>query len=264
MIRLLSAKTMAVLVASVASYLLLVATASGVLNAAGIKVLSGTAVKPVMSELIPQFERSSGHKVTIDYAPTAPVIVNRIEKGEAVDVAIATQEGIGSLVKQGTVTGGSAVDIAKAGVGVMVRKGAPKPDISSVEAFKRALLAAKSIAHGDPARGGRNAIYIADLLGRLDIAADIKPKITINLPGGGYESIAKGDIEIGFALTTEILAFPGVELVGPLPAEIQNYTVFTSGTLASSKEQVAGEALIQFLTSPAAAAVWKAKGYEQP
>ena len=134
MIKLLSARTIAVLVASVASYLLLVATASGVLNAAEIKVLSGAAVKPVMSELIPQFERLSGRKVTIDYAPTAPVVVNRIEKGEAVDVAIASREGIASLVKQGRVTGGSAVDIAKVDVGAMVCKGAPKPDISSFEA----------------------------------------------------------------------------------------------------------------------------------
>ena len=192
MIKLLSARTIAVLVASVASYLLLVATESSVASAAEIKVLSGVAVKPVMSELIPQFERSSGHKVTIDYAPTAPVIVNRIEKGEAVDVAIATQQGIASLVKQGRVTGGSAVDIAKVGVGVMVRKGAPKPDISSVEAFKRTLLAAKSIGHGDPDREGRTAVYVSDLLGRLDIATDIKPKITIVYPPGTRESIAKG------------------------------------------------------------------------
>ena len=145
----------------------------------------------------------------------------------------------------------------------MVRKGAPKPDISSFEAFKRALLAAKSIGYGDPVLGGRTAIYVSDLLGRLDIAADIKPKITI-YPLGVYESIAKGDVEIGFALTTEILAYPGVDLVGPLPLEIQNYTVFTAGILASSKEQNAGRALIQYLTSPAAAAVWKAKGYERP
>jgi molybdate transport system substrate-binding protein len=145
----------------------------GVLNAAEIKVLSGAAVKPVMSELIPPFERSSGHKVTIDYAPTAPVIVNRIEKGEAVDVAIATQQGIASLVKQGRVTGGNAVDIAKVGIGVMVRKGAPKPDISSVEAFKRTLLAAKSIGHGDPDREGRTAVYVSDCL-----AAWISPRIS--------------------------------------------------------------------------------------
>jgi molybdate transport system substrate-binding protein len=235
----------------------------GLLNAAEIKVLSGAAVKPVMSELIPPFERSSGHKVTIDYASPAPVIVNRIEKGEAVDVAIATQQGIAGLVKQGRVTGGNAVDIAKVGVGVMVRKGAPKPDISSVEAFKRALLAAKSIGHGDPASESRTAVYVSDMLRRLDIAADIKPKIKIIYPPGTRESIAKGDVEIGFALTAEILDHPGVELVGPLPAEIQNYTVFTAGILASSKEQNAGQALIQYLTSPAAAAVWKAKGYER-
>jgi molybdate transport system substrate-binding protein len=261
MIRISSIRNLAVSVASVASYLLVIATASGGVNAAEIRVLSGAAVKPVMDEIIPRFERSSGHKVTIDYEPTAPVIANRIEKGEAVDVAIATQEGIASFVKQGRITGGSSVDIARGGLGAFVRKGRPKPDISSVEALKRTLLAAKSIAHGDPARGGRNAIYIADLLGRLDIAAAIKSKITI-FPPGVFDTIAKGDVELGFGGITEIMADPRVELVSPLPAEIANYTQFTAGILASSKEQDAGQVLIQFLTSPAAEAIMRAKGFE--
>jgi molybdate transport system substrate-binding protein len=257
-----SLRIIAVPVASVVSYLLLAASASGVLNAAEIKVLSGAVTKPVMNEIIPQFERSSGHKVTIDYAPTGPVIVNRIQKGEAVDVAIASQQAIADLEKQGRIAGGSPVDIAKNGVGVFVRKGAPKPDISSVEAFKRALLAAKSIAHADPARGGRTGVYVASLLDQLDIAAGIKSKITI-FPPGVFDTIAKGDVEIGIGGISEIITDPRVELVGPLPAAIQNYNQFTAGIVASSKEQDAGQALIQYLTSPAAAAVWKAKGYER-
>ena len=189
-----SLRIIAVPVASVVSYLLLAASASGVLNAAEIKVLSGAfTVKPVMSKLIPLFERSSGHKVTIDYEPTAPFIVNRIQKGEAVDVAIANQQAIADLEKQGRIAGGSPVNITENGVGVMVRKGAPKPDISSVEAFKRALLAAKSIGHGDPDRGGRTGVYVASLLDQLDIAAGIKSKITI-FPPGVFDTIAKGNV----------------------------------------------------------------------
>ena len=177
-------------------------------------------------------------------------------------MAIATQQSIAGLVKQRRVTGGNAVDIAKNGVGVFVRKGAPKPDISSVEAFKRALLAAKWIAHADPARGGRNGVYVASLLDQLDIAAGIKSKITI-FPPGVFDTIAKGNVEIGIGGISEIMTDPRVELVGPLPAAIQNYNQFTAGIVASSKEQDAGQALIQYLTSPAAAAVWKAKGYER-
>ena len=257
----LKSRILSVSVASVVAYLLLVATASGVVEAAEIKVLSGRVLKPVMNEIIPLFERSSGHKVMIDYEPTGGVIANRIQKGEAVDVAIADQEAIAGLEKQGRIAEGSPVDILKNGVGVFVRKGAPKPDISSVEAFKRALLAAKSIAHADPARGARNAVYIASLLDQLDIAAGIKSKITI-FPQGVYDTIANGDVEIGMGGITEIMTDPRVELVGPLPEAIQNYTVFTAGIVASSKEQEIGKALIRFISSPAAAVVMKAKGFE--
>ena len=244
------------------SCLLLVATASSVASAAEIKVLSPIGLKPAMIELIPHFEKSSGDKVTVDYA-TVAAIAGRIQKGEAADVAIATRQQIANLQKQGRIAEGSSVEIAKQGVGVFVRKGAPKPDISSVETFKRTLLAAKSIAHSDPVRGGATATYIAGLLGRLDIAADIKPKITI-FPPGVYDAIVKGEVEIGFGGISEIMADPRVELVGPLPAALQNYTLFAAGIVASSKQQDAGKALIQFISSPDAAAVIKAKGYERP
>lgn len=262
MIRTSSAPITVATVAAALSCLLLVATASGVVNAAEIKVLSAVGVKPVMVELIPQFEQSSGHKVTIDYG-TVGALVGRIQKGEAADVVIVSGRQMDVLEKQGRVASGSRVDFAKLGVGVFVRKGAPKPDVSSVEALQRTLLAAKSIGHADPARGGAIATYVAGLLGRLDIAADIKSKIRL-FPPSDYDLIAKGDIEIGFGGIGEILTAPGVELVGPLPAAIQNYTLFAAGIGAGSKEQEAGKALIQLLSSPAAAAVLKAKSFERP
>lgn len=262
MIRTSSAPIITATVVAAISCLLLVATASNVANAAEIKVLSNGAVKPAMIELIPKFEQSSGHEVTIDYG-TSGAITNRIQKGEAADVAIATQQQIANLEKQGRIAEGSSTGIAKVGVGVFVRKGAPKPDVSSVEALKRTLLAAKSIAHADPTRGGSTAIYVAGLLGRLDIAADIKSKIKI-FPPSDYDLIAKGDVEIGFGGITEIMADPRVELVGPLPAAIQNYTLFAAGIVASSKQQDAGKAFIQYITSSAAAAVLKAKSFERP
>lgn len=188
-------------------------------------------------------------------------LAGRIQKGEAADVAIAMRQQIANLEKQGRIAQGSPVDIAKQGVGLFVRKGAPKPDISSIETFKRTLLAAKSMAHADPARGGGTAVYVADLLARLDIAADIKPKIKV-FPPGVYDLIAKGEVEIGFGGISEIMADPSVELVGPLPAAIQDYTLFTAGIVASSKHQDAAKALIQFISSPAAAADFKAKGFE--
>jgi molybdate transport system substrate-binding protein len=257
MIRTSPAATIAV---TAVSCVLLVATASRVASAAEIKLLCSLALQSAMSELLPQFEKSSGHKVTIDYG-TAGGLTDRIQKGQAADVAISARRQMANLEKQGKIAKDSSVDIAKFGVGLFVRKGAPKPDVSSVETFKRTLLAAKSIAHADPARGGVTAVYVAGLLGRLDIAAEIKPKITI-FPPGVYDTIARGDVEIGFGGTTEILADPRVELVGPLPAAIQNYTVFAAGILASSKEQDAGKALIQFLTSAAAVATMNAKGFE--
>ena len=260
MIRTSSAKTVAISLASFVACLLLVATASRVASAAEIKVLCTLALQSAMMEILPQFEKASGHKVAIDYG-TAGGLTDRIQTGAAADVVITARQQMVNLEKQDRIAKGTSADVAKFGVGVFVRKRAPKPDISSVEAFKRTLLDAQSIAHADPARGGVTAVYVAGLLSRLDIAAEIKPKITIFLPGV-YDTVANGDVDIGFGGTTEILADSRVELVGPLPAAIQNYTVFAAGVPASSKEHDAGKALIQFMTSPAAIAIMNAKGFE--
>jgi molybdate transport system substrate-binding protein len=231
-------------------------------HAAEIHLLCASAFEPVMPELLAEFEKSSGHKVMSEY-PTAGAVTDRVQKGAAVDVAIATGPQIASLQTQSRIIQNSRTDLVKVGIGIFVRRGGSKPDISSVDAFKRSLMAAKSIAYIDPASGGASGIYMAGLIERLGLAAELKPKAKLALPGGSlYEMVAKGEVEIGFNQISEVLAQPSVELIGPLPATIQNYTPFAAGIVASSKQGDAGKALIEFLSSPASVAVMKAKGFE--
>ncbi len=241
-----------------------VALSTGVAFSSDLKVLSGSGVQPVMIEIIPQFERTSGHKVAFDYG-TVGGMADRVQKGEVADVVIASHPQIENLAKQGKVIARSRADLAKTGIGVFVRKGAPKPDIGSVEAFKQTMLAAKSIGWNDPAAGAPVSIYMIGVLGRLGIGAEMKRKTTtFKTRSERFEAVARGDVEIGFNQISEIVAAPGVDLVGPLPAAIQHYTMFTAGVVASSKDQEASKALLQFITSPAARAVMKAKGFETP
>lgn len=249
-------------VAAALSPLFLVVIGVSVVNGADIKVLSAAALEPPLNELLPQFERSSGHKVTIDYG-TGGALMTRLQKGEAADVAILTRQQNEDLQKQGKIVVGSRVDIGKVGVGVGVRKGAPKPDISSVDAFKRSLLTAKSITYGDPAHGGASDIYIVQLFDRLGIAAEIKSKTKIfPIIELTMEAVARGEIEIVFRQASVIIAAPDLDFVGPLPAAIQTYTLFAAGIVAGSKQPDVGKALIDFLSSPASVAVLKAKGFE--
>jgi molybdate transport system substrate-binding protein len=236
-------------------------TAGNTARAAEIKLLCAVALHPAIDVLIPDFEKSSGHKVTIAYG-TAGAIAKRFQKGEAADLLINAAPLIDQLQAQGKVPAGDLIVIAKVGVGAFVRKGAAKPDISSVGAFKSAMLAARSIIYPDPAGGGASGIYVAGLLERLGIAAEMKPKTKLSTLKILYASVANGDVEIGFNQISEILAQPSVELVGPLPAAIQNYTQFTPGIVAGSRQADAAAALVTFLYSPAVKAVLKAKGFE--
>ena len=199
--------------------------------------------------------------MTVSYG-TAGAVADRIQKGEAADIMINSVPMIDRLQAQGQIVAGSRVIVAKVGVGVFVRKGAVKPDISSTDAFKRAMLAARSIAYPDPAGGGASGIYVASLLERLGIAAEMKPKTRLSTLEALYASVASGDVEIGFNQISEILAQPTIELAGPLPPEIQNYTQFAPGIVTGSSQADAGRALVTFLYSPAAQAVLKAKGFE--
>lgn len=236
-------------------------TAETIGRAAEIRLLSASALHPAIDALIPDFEKSSGHKVTVAYG-TAGAVVDRVKKGEAADIVISSVPMIDRLQTQGKVVPGDRVILAKVGVGVFVRQGAVKPDISSADAFTRAMLGARSIAYPDPARGGASGIYVASLLERLGIAAEMKPKTKQSTLETLYVSVASGDVEIGFNQISEILAQPTVELVGPLPSAIQNYTQFAPGIVIGSSQSDAVRALVTFLSSPAAQSVLKAKGFE--
>src|SRR5689334_11093759 len=195
----------------------LLGTTHGTLaRAAEIKLLCASALHPAIDALIPDFEKSSGHKIKVDYG-TAGAVADRVQKGEAADIIISSVPMIDRLQGQGKVVAGDRVIIAKVGVGAFVRKGAAKPDIGSVDAFKRSMLTARSIAYPDPAGGGASGIYVAGLLERLGIAAEMKPKTGLSTLGTLYVSVASGDVEIGFNQVSEILAQPTVELAGPLP-----------------------------------------------
>src|SRR4051812_7317485 len=236
-------------------------TAGSTARAAEIKLLCAVALQPAMIALIPEFEKSSGHKVTIAYG-TAGAVANRVQKGEAADIVISAGPVIDQLQAQGKVVADSRVTIAKVGVGVFVRKGAAKPDISSADAFKGSMLAARSIAYPDPAGGGASGIYVASLLERLGIAAEMKPKTKLSTLETLYASVASEEVEIGFNQVSEILAQPTVELAGPLPSAIQNYTQFAPGIVTGSSQADAARPLVTFLSSPAAQTVLKAKGFE--
>jgi molybdate transport system substrate-binding protein len=257
-------RTSSAAIAVTISAALLVAGASMSL-AAQIKILSGSAIETAMAVLIPQFEQSTGHKVTFDFNGAIGAMADRVKAGEAADVVIVSGSQLDMLEKQGKVVAGSRTDISKVGIGLFVRKGAPKPDIGSVEAFKRAMLAAKSIGWNDPAAGAPVSIYMIGVMERLGIAEAMRPKtVAFKQRSERFEAVARGDVEIGFNQISEIIAAPGVDLLGPPPGQIQNYTSFAGGVVASSKEQEAAKSLLRFISSPAAQAVWNAKGFEAP
>jgi len=210
-------------------------TAGSTARADEIKLQCAVALHPAVDALLPDFEKSSGHKVTVAYG-TAGAVADRVQKGEPVDLIITSLPMIDRLQAQGKVGTGDRVIIAKVGVGAFVRKGATKPDISSADAFKRSMLAAKSIAYPDPAGGGASGIYVASLLERLGIAAEMKPKTKLSTLEALYASVANGDVEIGFNQVSEILAQPTIELVAPLPPAIQNYTQFAPGIVTGSSQ----------------------------
>jgi len=216
---------------------------------------------PAIDALIPDFEKSSGHKITVTYG-TAGAVADRVQKGESADIIVSSVPMIDRLQAQGKVIAGDRIIMAKVGVGAFVRKGAAKPDISSADAFKRSILAATSITYPNPSGGGASGIYVASLLERLGIAAEMKQKTKLSTLETLYASVASGDVEIGFNQVSEILAQPTVELAGPLPSAIQNYTQFAPGIVSGSTQIDAARALVTFLTSPAAQTVLKAKGFE--
>jgi molybdate transport system substrate-binding protein len=245
--------------AMVAAGMLLAASSA---SAAELKVLTAGAMKAVVLALVPQFE-NQGHKVTVDN-DTAGGLEKRIEGGEAFDVAVITPAVIDRLTEKGKIATGTRANLARVGVGVMVKEGAPKPDVSNVEAFKKALLDAKSVAYIDPASGGSSGIYVQGMLEKLGLAEAIKPKAKLKKGGYVADLIASGEAELGLHQISEIVPVNGVLLVGPLPAELQNYTTYAAGLGAGAKDAAAAKAFIDVLRGPAAAEVLRQKGMERP
>lgn len=241
--------------AALAFALLLVAGAP--VQAAEIVVVSTNAVKTVLEELGPQFERATSHKLAIRFAPTSELKA-RIEKGEVCDVAILTSAATDDLVKHAKLEAATRTDIARGGIGVAIRKGATKPDLSSEEAFKQALLQAKSIAYTGAGFTGSNLRTIFE---RFGIAEEMKAKTRV-VSGNTAAAVSRGEAEMGFTLASEILHVTGVEFAGLLPPQIQVYTVFTAATAPSARNAEAGRAFIGFLSAPAAAPVLKGNGLE--
>ena len=232
-------------------------------QAAEVKILTTGAMKAVVLELVPQFEKETGHRAIVDN-DTAGGVTRRIEGGEAVDVVVNTPSGLNALAEKGRVVRDSRANVARVGVGVVVKEGAAVPDVSSVDAFKRALMAAKTVAYIDPASGGSSGIYLAGLLDKLGLAADIKPKAKLKQGGYVADLIATGEAELGLHQISEILPVKGVKLAGPLPAEIQNYTTYAAAVSTEAKQPEAARALIKLLTGPSADSVLKSRGMERP
>jgi molybdate transport system substrate-binding protein len=236
---------------------------AGAANAAEVRVMISGGLTAAYKELMPEFERLTGNRVLTAYGPSMGTTVNaipiRLERGEPVDVLIMVGYALGDLIKQGKVVADSRVDLAKSLIGVVVKSGAPKPDISSAEALKRALLAAKSIAYSDSASG----VYVStEMFAKLGIADEMKDRAR-KIPATPVgEIVARGDPEIGFQAISELRPVPGVDIVGPLPPELQKVTVFAAGIATVSREPDAGKALIKFLASPAAGAAIIKSGME--
>jgi molybdate transport system substrate-binding protein len=226
---------------------------AGPASAAEVRVMISGGLTAAFKELVPEFERATGNKVLIAYGPSMGTTVNaipvRLERGEPADVLIMVGYALGDLIKQGKVKADSRVDLVKSPIGVAVKAGAPKPDISSAESVKRALLAAKTIAYSDSASG----VYVStEMFAKLGIADAMKDKAR-KIPATPVgEIVAHGDAEIGFQQISELKPVAGIDIVGPLPDELQKITVFSAGIATVSKEPEAGKALIKFLSSPAA------------
>jgi len=218
-----------------------------------IQIIANPGMKSVFEELAPQFERASGYKIAVQYG-LFDQLMNRAEASDF-DVAITTGKVANYKFIERTRT-----DIARVGIGVAIRVGAPKPDISTTESFKQALLNAKSISY---TKGSTAGIYLAGLMDRLGIAEEIKRKTKL-MGGGGQnpKAVSAGEIELGLSIISDILPVAGVEVLGPLPPELQNYVMETAGVGMATKDRAAADALIAFLKGPIAKSIFRAKGFE--
>jgi len=245
---------------AIAAALILLA---GPAPAAEINALISTALKSVTDELLPPFERTNGHSIRASYGPSG-ALIPRFNGGQRADLFLTDSKAIDGLIQQGKIVPGR-IDLARTGIDIAVRKGAPKPDVSTPEALKRALLAARSVAHAAPSGGSITAAHIMGMFEKLGIAADVTPKV--KLAAGGPDGrvsvlVSSGEAEIGLQQLSELISNPEVEVIGMLPAELQLTTIYSAGITASAKEADAARALIKVLAAPSAAPIYKARGLD--
>src|SRR5882672_10392501 len=231
-------------------------------SAADLKLLTAGAFKSMALELVPEFEKKTGHKVTIEN-DTAGGLARRIVGGEYFDVVVMPPAPMASLLGSKLVES-SAKPLARVGIGVAIKQGAPVPDISTVDAWKQSLLKARAIAYTDPASGGTAGTYLANLFEKIGIAAELKPKSVLVKGGLAAEKLITGEAEIAMQPASELLAVPGAVLVGPIPLEVQTYIIYAGAVSAAARDQAAADALLAALHGPDKAALLKKKGMELP
>jgi molybdate transport system substrate-binding protein len=235
----------------------------GAAQAADLKVLTAGAFKPVLLQLAPAFERDTGHKLSIDN-DTAGALARRIAAGEAFDLVVLPPAALQPLAERGQIKPASIRPLAKVGIGLAVKQGAPRPPLGNLADFKAALLAARAVAYIDPAAGGSSGIYLSGLFEQLGIATQIRDKAVL-VPGGLVaKRLVSGEADLALHQISEILAVPGAELVGPLPDEIQNWTVYAGALASTGREPAAAQALLDLLRGPAATELLRAKGMSSP
>jgi molybdate transport system substrate-binding protein len=230
----------------------------GTAQSAELEVFSSAAPRGIFREIAPDFERTTGHRLVINYEFAAD-LKRRIEAGDPFDVAILPPDLADDLVRRGKLAAGSRVDLGRTGMGVAVRRGAPRPRIDTVDAFRQALLAAPTVAY---ANGGASGVHVQAILARLGIVEAMKQKLRPYPAGGAVEAVARGEADLVVIGVSPILDVPGVELVGWLPPELQSYIVFTGSIGAAARQADAARIFLTLLTSPAAVELFKAQGFE--
>jgi molybdate transport system substrate-binding protein len=246
----------------IAAAALFLVALSGVASAAEISVFSTIGVKSVLEELIPKFEKASGHKLNVTWS-TAALLAKRVQAGEMADALILVAGNVDTLLKEGKIAPGTDTKLPKSIIAVAVKKGTPKPDISTPEALKKTLLAAKAISYSDPAAGGASGVYFAKQLDKMGITEQLKGKTKFP-PAGGFAGklLASGEVDLAVQTKPELASVSGVEVVGPLPGDMAFTAAFAAGVGSGAKEPDAAKALLKFLTSPEAQAVFTAHGFD--
>lgn len=240
----------------------IVLTASQPSHAAELRLLSAASIQQVFGEILGDFEQASGHRIVLHYA-TMGAITERIRGGEAADLVISSRQSVATLLNEQRIEAGSQNSLSKVGVGVVVPSGSPAPSVATVEDFGRLLTAATTVVYADPDRGGAAGVHIARIIRQLGLSDRLQPKTVLAAGGDVTEvTLSQGAGAVGMTQISEIVGKPGALFAGPLPRELQNYTVFASGRPVGARHPEIADALLAFLKSPRAVAAMRAKGME--